>query len=278
MEGCKMLKKSMLSLALVVSLLSLTACQTTTVVGASGFNELKKDPEKAIQTRTQLAAEYIRSGDLDAAKRSLDQALDINSRDALANMMMGILLQTEGSAINMAKAEQYYRTAVNADSKNAQIRSNYGTYLFLNKKYNAAIENLKIAGSTLGYEQRATALENLGMVYLAVNDYTNAEQAFKQSIQADRTGSPRVYIELAEIFYLKKDFNNAAAAYEQFTRMIAQAQQDSRSLWIGLRIARAFNDATKAQILANQMRALYPDSAEYQRYLQLKNSSEVVWK
>lgn len=53
--------------------------------------------------RTQLAAEYIRSGDLDSAKRSLDQALSVDSRDATANMMMGILLQQEGSKPNLEK-------------------------------------------------------------------------------------------------------------------------------------------------------------------------------
>lgn len=261
-----------------ISSIALVGCETTTVIGAPVQTEVKKDPERAIQTRTQLAAEYIRSGDLDAAKRSLDQALQINSRSAEANMMMGVLLQTEGSPTNMAKAEQYYRTAVNADPKNARIRLNYGTYLFMTKKYTAAIENLKIAGTTLGYEQRAVALENLGMVYLALNDLNNAEQAFKQSLQADRNGSPIIFMELAEIFYLKKDFNSAAAAYEQFTRSMGKAQLDARSLWMELRIARAFNDKTKVQILANQMRALYPDSVEYQRYLKLKDSSEVVWK
>lgn len=261
-----------------ISALGLVGCQTTTVVGAPIQIETKKDPEKAIQTRIQLAAEYIRSGDLDAAKRTLDQALQMSPRNAEANMMMGVLLQTEGSSTNMAKADQYYRVAVSADPKNPRIRLNYGTYLFLVKKYTLAIENLKIAGTTLGYEQRAVALENLGMVYLALNDLNNAEQAFKQSLQADRNGSPIIFIELAEIFYLQKDFNSAIAAYEQFTRSIGNTQLNARALWIELRIARAFNDKTKVQILANQMRALYPDSAEYQRYLKLKDSSEVVWK
>ena len=59
--------------------MGLTACQSTT--------GLKKDPEKAVQVRTQLAAEYIRTRELDSAKRSLDQALKIDSRDANANSL-----------------------------------------------------------------------------------------------------------------------------------------------------------------------------------------------
>ena len=99
--------------------MGLTACQSST--------GLKKDPEKAVQVRSQLAAEYIRTGDLDSAKRSLDQALNIDSRDANANMMMGILLQQEGSKPNMEKADAYFKRANSSEPDNAQARNNYGT-------------------------------------------------------------------------------------------------------------------------------------------------------
>ncbi|MGB8696229.1 MAG: type IV pilus biogenesis/stability protein PilW, partial [Acinetobacter sp.] len=48
-----------------MSAIFITACQSPTTM-------VKKDPEKAVKVRTQLAAEYIKSGDLDSAKRTLD--------------------------------------------------------------------------------------------------------------------------------------------------------------------------------------------------------------
>ena len=57
-----------------------TGCQTTTPTLSP------KDPEKAIQVRTQLAAEYLKSGDLDSAKRALDQALETDSRLSLIHI------------------------------------------------------------------------------------------------------------------------------------------------------------------------------------------------
>ena len=75
----------------------LVACQTQDIV--------RKDPEKAIKVRTQMAVEYLKSGDLDSAKLVLDEALALNSRDAQSNMIMGVLLQQEGSKINLDKAE-----------------------------------------------------------------------------------------------------------------------------------------------------------------------------
>ncbi len=90
--------------SVVCGSLVLTACQTPDLG--------QKDPEKATKVRTQLAVEYLKNGDLDSAKRALDQALETNPRDSQANMMMGVLLQQEGSKPNLEKAEGYFKRAI----------------------------------------------------------------------------------------------------------------------------------------------------------------------
>ncbi|MFW2104632.1 type IV pilus biogenesis/stability protein PilW [Acinetobacter guillouiae] len=267
-----MYQKAVVILAIGLSALVVQGCQTT-----NSDTIIKKDPEKAVKVRTQLAAEYIRTGDLDAAKRALDQALETDSRDSAANMMMGVLLQQEGSKISMEKAGGYFKRAISSDSKNAQARNNYGTYLFVTERYNDAIEQLSIAGAALGYDQRYKALENLGRVYLKVGDVANAEKAFKQALQVNRDSIISL-VELSEIFYLQQKSAQASQLYEQYVRLVGQDKQGARALWIGLRIARANNDQMGMQVLVNQLRALFPDSKEYQRYLQLQYSTEAVWK
>ncbi|RSR30605.1 type IV pilus biogenesis/stability protein PilW, partial [Acinetobacter baumannii] len=173
-------------MGVAVALLA-SGCQTSQTV--------KKDPEKAVKVRTQLAAEYIRSGDLDSAKRSLDQALSVDSRDATANMMMGILLQQEGSKSNLEKAEHYFKRAISSEPDNAQARNNYGTYLYQMERYNDAIEQFRIAGATLGYDQRYQALENLGRIYLKLGNIASAEKTFKQALLANRDS----YISMLEL-------------------------------------------------------------------------------
>ncbi len=165
----------------------------------------KKDPEKAVKVRTQLAAEHIRSGDLDSAKRALDQALSVDSRDATANMMMGILLQQEGSKPNLEKAEHYFKRAISSEPDNAQAHNNYGTYLYQMERYNDAVEQFRIAGATLGYDQRYQALENLGRIYLKLGDVANAEKTFKQALLANRDSYISM-LELAEIFICSSRF------------------------------------------------------------------------
>ena len=253
-----------------MSAIFITACQTPTTM-------VKKDPEKAVKVRTQLAAEYIKSGDLDSAKRTLDQALEMNSRDSAANMMMGILLQQEGSKVSMDKAEAYFKRAISADPKNAQARNNYGTYLYQIERYNDAIEQLNVAATTLGYDQRYKAFENVGRIYLKLGDMTNAEKSFKQALQVNRDSYISM-LELSEIFYLKQQTTAATQLYEQFVRGVGQKNQGARALWIGIRNARANSDTMGMQVLVNQLRALFPESPEYQRYLQLQYSTEAVWK
>ena len=264
----KLMSQLVLTSTLCVAI-ALTACQTQDIA--------KKDPEKAVLVRTQMAVEYLKSGDLDAAKRVLDEALALSSRDSQANMMMGVLLQQEGSKVNLDKAEGYFKRAIASDPKNAQARNNYGTYLFQVARYNDAIQQFQIAGTTLGYDQRSRALENMGRSYLKLNDVANAEKSFNQALQANRDSYISM-LELAELAYLKQDFPAATRMYEQFVRVVGQKNQNARALWVGIRLARADGDQMGVQVLVNQLRALFPESQEYQRYLQLQYSTEAVWK
>lgn len=268
------LRQIALKMAMLGSLVAvLSACVTTGPASKLG----EKDPEKAVKLRTQLAAEYIRSNELDKAKRELDQALETNSRSVEANLMMGVLLQQEGSPSNMKKAEDYFKRAVSIDGTHAQARNNYGTYLYLLDRYPEAIAQFKIAGATLGYEQRYAALENLGRTYLKVGDTANAEKAFTQALQANRD-SLIARLELAELLYFQQRFTLAGQMYEDYVRYTGQTNQGARALWIGLRLARARNDDLGMKVLVNQLRAQFPDSQEYKRYLELQHSSEAVWK
>ena len=253
------------------------AATTVLVMGCQSSAGTKADPKKAVQIRTELAAQHINRGELDIAKRTLDQALELNSRDSTANMMMGVLLQREGSPQNFAKAERYFKQALSTDSKNPQARNNYGTYLYQAKRYQEALQQFNIAGATLGYDQRWLAIENAGRVYLELGDTANAEKSFTQALHVNRDAYNSM-IELANILYLRGDVAGAGTLYDQAVKLIGQQNQNARALWVGIRLARAHGNPFETQALVNQLRALYPESPEYQRYLQLQYTTEAVWK
>ena len=262
--------KYMLALMLMTGGVTLTACVSVS------HGQMKVDPQAAVNTRTALAAQYIRSGDLDAAQRSLDTALKIDPRSAEANNMMGVLLQQEGSPRNLEKAETYYKRAIFINSDFAQARNNYGVFLTGRKRYKEAIEQFTVAGATLGYDGRASALENLGRTYLALNDPQSAEKAFKQALQANRD-SVISRFELAELFLKKNQIRDASALYNEYLRYLGAQKQGARSLWLGIRIARAEQDTVRMKNFINQLALDYPDSDEYKRYLQLQQRNEAVW-
>ncbi|ENU81581.1 type IV pilus biogenesis/stability protein PilW [Acinetobacter sp. ANC 3789] len=284
----KTVKHSVILLGVGALLFSLQGCQSTLGLVkkdsspsyadiSTPTSKFKRDKKKAAEIRVEIAAEYLRTGDLDAAKRALDDVFQETTRNVRANMLMAVLLQQEGSPENVVKAEEYFKRAISIDPQDAQTRNNYGRYLFQLGRYNDALEQLKLAGSTLGYEQRGMALENLGLTYLKLGDAPNAEKTFRQALQVNRNSTVSM-LELAEIFYLRQQFALATEAYGDYVRLVGDKNQSAHGLWVGIRLARANGDNMSKQVLVNQLRALFPDSQEYQRYLQLQYSTEAVWK
>ena len=108
-------------------------------------------------------------------------------------------------------------------------------------------------------------------------DIANAEKSFKQALQVNRDSIVSM-LELSDIFYLQKKTSASTQLYEQYVRAVGQNNQSASALWLGMRLARANGDQMGMQVLANQLKALYPDSQEYQRYMKLQYTTEAVWK
>lgn len=239
--------------------------------------DANKNPEQAARTRTAIAAEYIKKGDLDSAKQHLERALKADPRSAEAYNMMGILLQREGSEINLQKAEGYYRKAISLKDDFAQAHNNYGVYLSQQKRHREAYKQFSIAGATLGYEGRAAALENLGRTALLLGEATQAQQAFESALKAE----PNLLVarfELAELLLGQGRVRESTALYDEYVRLLGKNPQGSRSLWLGMRLARLQQKPAQLQQYASELQQRYPDSEENRRYQQLKNSPGMPWK
>jgi type IV pilus assembly protein PilF len=251
----------------------LVGCQT--VVTAP--NGTIKDPEQAARTRTAIAAEYIKKGDLDAAKRHLEQALTADPRSAEANNMMGILLQQEGSPSNVKRAEDYYKRAITLKEDFAQAHNNYGVYLSANKRYAEAMKQFEVAGATLGYDGRASALENLGRTALMMDNPSRAQAAFEQATNADRNLAVS-HFELAELYLDQGKVSLASARYQQYLKLVGGEPKAARALWLGMRLARLQQDGARLQDLADRLQRAYPDSTEYKHYLMIRQTPGAAWK
>lgn len=249
--------------------ISLLACQSTqqTVVGGAyqGTPPSQRTTDRAqlARVRTALAAQYIGERKLDDAQRQLEVALKADPRYAPAYDMMGNLLSAEGSATNLQKADEYFRKALAIDPSFVQARNNYGVYLSTVNRHKEAIEQFGIASSTLGYEKRVEALENLGRTYLKVGNEKAAEDAFNRALDADpETVVAR--LELIDIL-LKQKRTLQAKEYHDSLKALWQLHNEpltARLLYQGIRLSILQNNPQERQRLSALLFSQYPLSDE----------------
>ena len=274
-------------LSAVFGVLVLSGCQTTPnndLLGNSPYqtstrasNDRNLDQQEIARVRTSLAAQYIRKNELDTAQQQLEKAFAADSRYAPAYDMMGVLLQQEGSRINLAKADEYFKKAIALDKDFVQAHNNYGVYLSQTKRYREAAEQFEIAGATLGYEGRIGALENLGRTYLQLGDDSAASKAFLRALDGNRN-SIIAHIELVDLLLAQQRIPQAQRLYDE-TLILVQGQGISpRLLLQGIKLAAAQNNITTRQQLAQQLLSAYPLSDEAKQLKTWLNNPEAPWK
>ena len=280
------MSKPVILVAAIAGLL-MSGCQTTTsndLTSSTPYqtstrpsDDRNLDQQEIARVRTSLAAQYIRKNELDTAQRQLEKAFAADSRYAPAYDMMGVLLQQEGSRINLAKADEYFKKAIALDKEFVQAHNNYGVYLSQTKRYREAAEQFEIAGASLGYEGRIGALENLGRTYLQLKDNSAAAKAFLRALDGNRS-SIIAHIELVDLLLEQQRVPQAQRLYDE-TLMLVQGQGISpRLLLQGIKLAAAQNNITTRQQLAHNLLSAYPLSDEAKQLKTWLNNPEAPWK
>lgn len=274
-------------IASTLSALLLTGCQsspTTELTGGTLYETSTQpskkrniDKQEVARVRTSLAAQYIRKNELDTAQQQLEKAFAADSRYAPAYDMMGVLLQQEGSRLNLEKADGYFKKAIELDPNFEQARNNYGVYLSQMKRYAESAEQFEIAGSALGYEGRIGALENLGRTYLQLNNNPAAAKAFLRALDGNRN-SLIAHIELVDLLLKQQRVPQAQRLYDE-TLILVQGQATSpRLLLQGIKLAAAQNDKTTRQQLAQQLLSAFPLSDEAKQLKTWLKNPEAPWQ
>ncbi|MGP5547359.1 type IV pilus biogenesis/stability protein PilW [Psychrobacter alimentarius] len=274
-------------LATTLAGLLLAGCQSAPTNDLNGSNSYQTstrpndsrnlDKQEIARVRTSLAAQYIRKNELDTAQQQLEKAFAADSRYAPAYDMMGVLLQQEGSSINLQKADQYFKKAIMLDKEFVQANNNYGVYLSQTKRYREAASQFEIAGAALGYEGRIGALENLGRTYLQLGERDAAAKAFLRALDGNRN-SIIAHIELVDLLLEQQRIPQAQRLYDE-TLILVQGQGISpRLLLQGIKLAAAQNNIKTRQQLAQQLLSAYPLSDEAKQLKIWLNNPEAPWK
>lgn len=252
-------------LALVVLIFfSFAGCVSQTV-----RQDATSTPDAALQAYTQLGLQYLQAGDTNNAKQSLQRAIAINERYAPAHNAMGLVFQYEREN---KLAEEYFKRSTQLDPDNSMHRNNYGAFLFSQQRYPEACVELQKAADDPFYSARAQAFENVGRCYRMIGRLSHAEEAFKRALELNRS-RPFAQVELADLLLDNGNLPEAMQWFDRFRQMVdnRSAQHSPRSLWVGVRIARAERNPSQAATYGLLLRNLYPDSEEYRLFRESVN-------
>lgn len=245
----------------------LFACQSVNRTNQAG------DKTHVAQIRTQMAGQFILSGRLDDAKRQLDMAMAADGRFVPSYDMMGVLLQAEGSEHNLARADEFFRTAIRLDTNFMRAYNNYGVYLVQLGRVQEAIGYFEQAGSSLGYEGRVQALENLGFAWQMLGDESSAKAAFNRAVLGGSVNL-LVYEYLLDDDIKHHRMNEAMRLLDRLLADVSWQAWTPKLLAVGIQILPYSSDQMGNQPnrpTVAQLRQLlvskYPDSEAAQRLL-----------
>lgn len=245
-------------LLFTVTMMAGCASQTT------GSGNATSSPEEALEAYTSLGLQYLQAGNTVNAKMSVQRAMAIDANYAPAYNAMALIFQSEQE---YELAEKYFLQAITTDKTSAMIHNNYGAFLFSRQRYEEACGQLSQATIDPFYQQRAQALENLGRCYLLINSPDKAHEAFRRSL-AINGNRPVALVELSGLLLDQGDRAGASRLFEHFRELVEQkrAEHYPKSLWVGIRMARAERNVSRAATYALLLKNMYPESQEYRLY------------
>lgn len=150
------------------------------------------EQKTAAAINAQLGMAYLEQHQLIAAKQKLLLALEQYPADPLVNDAFAYFLEKSGSIPN---AEKYYLRAIQLAKHPGKELNNYGTFLFRQQRYAAALQVFQQATQDLYYLTPASAYANAGFAALKLKNNALAKEYFSKSLAFD-PNNQRVKLQL----------------------------------------------------------------------------------
>jgi type IV pilus assembly protein PilF len=246
----------------------LLAVLISALLGCVSSTEIKRsaaDPQEAFSRHIKLAMQYIGSRNRDLARVHLQKAAKFESRDRRAQLHngYGLLYQMEQET---ALAEKHFRRALASDKTDSSARYNFAAFLYNQRRFKEARQQMKLVSADLGYERRPQALYILGLAQRQTGQQAEALRSFEKATQL-LPAFALPYIEAAEIYFAQQQLPVAKRALQQYSLL---AQPTAKSLWLAVRIEDSFGNRDAAASQGLKLKNLFPYSSEnleYQKWL-----------
>jgi type IV pilus assembly protein PilF len=243
-------------LPLVFFLLVVGGCASTTP------SDQLSDEEDAARSHLQLGIHYMRQGNLNEAKRKMEQSLEFDDSDPMAHATIALLYEQIN---DIGRARRHYRRALRLGDEEPAIRNNYGTFLCRQGDYREAEEQLVQAARNRLYDTPAAAWTNAGACVRRIPDLDAAENYFRNALRVQSEYGEALW-HLADLKFEQGEYLNARAFAQ---RLIEQGDPIPDVLLLAVRIEDALGAELQAQEYADQLKRLYPESRERNQLAEL---------
>lgn len=244
-------------LVVLATAIFLIGCSTTPTTPEPERNSAEVN--ELLQRQMDLAVGYLRNRDYARAKEKLNRALEIDDKYSPAHATYGLLFQAEGE---IELAEKYFKNAIRFSPEDSQARNMYGAFLFSEKRFHEAVEQLEVASENRFYANRPVVFENLGRSYRRIGDLEGAEYAFTRAIQLNPEQAGAT-MELADIKFEQQNYVEARNLYRRYSQL---APATSRSLWLCVRLSRIFKNYNEEASCGEALEGIFPNTDEYRFY------------
>ncbi|MGN8257915.1 type IV pilus biogenesis/stability protein PilW [Pseudomonas sp. SMSB3] len=249
-----------MSLRAALSILALSLLAGCMSGGAGEPSTKRAGPSAAGRAYVQLGLGYLQQGMTERAKVPLGKALALDPADADALAGLALVFQAEGEP---ALAQTHFARALAVRPGDTRIRNNFGSFLYAQQRFAEAEQMFRLASADTLYPERSRVFENLGLTALRLDDRAQAHAYLSKALQLNRH-QPRALLEMAELSYENRHYVPARDYYDRFSQL---SDPSARSLLLGSRLARTFDEQGTLAELGQQLQRLYPGTPEYQQYL-----------
>ncbi len=217
------------------------------------------DFEKAAKLYVDLGLAYMKDGQVGRAKSKLLRAKKLAPQLSTVHYALGFYKERIGE---YDQAQGHYKEAI-ARHDGGEERNNYGTFLCRRGRYEQAETQFLKAIEDPNYTQSAEAYENAGLCVAQIPKMDKAKEYFEKAVRID----PRRTDALLELGMYHYNQDELGKSLEYHSLFASQTTHTPRSLWLGIRLARAFNDKHKEVTYHKLLKEKYPQSSEYQHIM-----------
>lgn len=257
MSSTTNLRKSLLLFALIG--LCLVGCVTTT-------NVTPVDAKSALDKRIQLGMKYLSVDKRDNARFQFSKALDLDKKSAPAYLGFALVHQANSEFKPAGVAFKKALKLSNSDNRSSIVVP-YGKYWMAQGKAEKACAYFEQAANDYDYNRRAEALYLAARCAKTIGNPSRVRPAYEHALNLDENYAP-VVIELADIYFTEGEYAKSKNLLDRYMTLV---NVTPRSLWLGIRIERIFENKDKEASYALGLKSRYPYSKEYLEYKNLIN-------